>query len=544
MIVDNYEAFREIGERRSAEMRRRMSGAGDIGTLIGGHLQTSAHVNTSYGGMGWFGGQKWPGGLAASGRGMMLDHKTLRLNARTAVHETPQARGIVNRFTDTIVDIGIILNPQPVASILGITPERARDWADEVAQRFNLYFSSKKVSRSETENGYQLQRMACLGQQRDNDYFVRLFYSDRRDLQNPLQLQFIDPDQIGDGYGWTSTYGEQLRDDGIIRDAQGRETAYKVRVQNMDGSYRWARIPAVGARSGRRFMIHGFQAEYPGQGRGFPRFAHAIQEFENLTDFTSAQIKKAINQSNITWYVKPSPDNVASNPMENLVSQYAGPASEAYGSDPSGTTSSALPLDELVKYIPLPEATDRVPGSVGLFNLQQGEDAKPFESTAPSDDYDRFVDAFTAHLAASAGMPIEVLLMRFNQNYSASRATLVLFWRIAQIWRSELDADFNNPIYEAWLAGEIAARRIQAPGWSDPILRAAWLNAKWEGAPMPEIDPLKQSKADKNYAEIGAKDLDTIARGVNGSDGRMNRAKLGKQYEELPDAPWAKKEQA
>lgn len=509
------------------------------------YLRSAAQADSTsgfWGGYGWFGGQKWPGGLSSSGRGMLLDHKTLRINARTAVHETPQARAIVGRFTDTVVDTGIILDPQPVASILGITPERARDWGDEVGQRFHLWATSKKVSRRENNNFYQLQRQAGLYQQRDNDYFIRMFYSNRRDLQNPLQLQFIDPDQIGEGYGWTSTYGEQLRDDGIIRDAHGRETAYKVRLQNPDGSYRYVQVPAIGPRSGRRFMLHGYQAEYPGQGRGFPRFAHAIQEFENLTDFTSAQIKKAINQSNITWYVKPSPDNVASNPMENLVSQYAGPATAAYHADPQEAPQPALPLSELAKFVPLPEATDRVPGSVGIFNLQQGEDAKPFESSAPADDYDKFVDAFTAHLAASAGMPIEVLLMRFNQNYSASRATLVLFWRIAQIWRHEMECDFLNPIYEMWLAGEIAARRIQAPGWSDPVLRAAWLSSKWEGAPMPEIDPFRQSRANKNNAEIGAKDLDAIARSVNGSDGRMNRAKLTKQYEELPQAPWAKKE--
>jgi len=274
-----------------------------------------------------------------------------------------------------------------VASVLGISPDAAREWADDVAQRFHLYFSSKQVSRSETETGYQLQRLAGLFQQRDNDYFARLYYSNRRDLQNPLQLQFLDADQIGDGYGWTSTYGELLAKDGIVRDAAGREIAYKVRVQNRDQSYKWVTVPAMGARSGRKFMIHGYRAEYPGQGRGFARFAHAIQEFENLTDFTSAQIKKAINQANLTMYVKPSPDNVASNPMENLVTQHAGPASAEYGATPS-TTTSALPLDEMVKYVPLPEATDRIPGSVGVFNLQKGEDIKPFESSAPADSYD------------------------------------------------------------------------------------------------------------------------------------------------------------
>jgi hypothetical protein len=219
------------------------------------------------------------------------------------------------------------------------------------------------------------------------------------------------------------------------------------------------------------------------------------------------------------------------------VNTYAGPAVDAYGATPD--VSGALPLAELVKYIPLPEATNRVPGSVGIFNLQAGEEFEPIGSTAPSDDYDRFVDSFTSHLTASVGMPIEVLLMKFGQNYSASRATLVLFWRIAQIWRSEMDADFNNPIYQMWLAGEIAARRVAAPGWSDPIMRAAWVNARWEGSPMPEIDPLKQSKANMNNAVIGASDLDYIARMTNSSDGRVNRAKLKKQYAELPLVPWS-----
>lgn len=505
--------------------------------------QIQIDANTRVSGAGWFGGQKWPGGLSSSGRGMILDHAVLRRNVRTAMHHNVQAHAIVSRFADTIVDKGVFLDPQPMASLLGISDEQAREWGDDISRRFALWAMSKQCSRNENDNYYQLQRMAVVAQQRDNDYFARLFYSNRRDLQNPLQIQFIDADQIT-GAQWTSTYGIQQKDDGIIRDSAGKETGYKVQIQNADGSYKTVTVPAIGPRSKRRLFLHGYRPEYPGQGRGFPRFAHAVQEFQNLTDFTSAQIKKAINQSNLTWFVKPNATNVASNPMENLINQHSGPAAAAYGATPTPLSGqSALPLADLVNYVPLPEATDRVPGSVAVCNLQQGEDLKPFESSAPADDYDKFVDAFTAHLAASVGMPIEVLLMRFNQNYSASRATLVLFWRIANIWRAELDADFNNPIFEMWLAGEIAARRVSAAGWSDPVMHAAWLNAKWEGSPMPEIDPLKQSKANMNNAQIAAVDLDAIARGTNGSDGRVNRAKLTKQYEELPIAPWTQKKE-
>jgi capsid protein len=286
-------------------------------------------------------------------------------------------------------------------------------------------------------------------------------------------------------------------------------------------------------------MIHGFQPEYAGQGRGFSRLAHAIQEFENLTDFSAAQIKKAINQSSITMYVEPSKDNDASNPFAGISSQYgAGPLG---GED---IEAPAAPVSEengpAVSYEMLPEATIRRPGSVAVFNLREGEKLRPFEGTAPAESFAAFVDAFAGHLAASMSIPLEIVLMKFGQSYSASRAALILFWRVAQIWREELATDFLNPVYAAWLSEEIAAGRISAPGWSDPRLRAAWLNSNWIGVPMPNIDPAKTAAADKAYIEMGAQDLDRVARNLNGSSGARNRAKLSRQIGELTPVPWTK----
>ncbi|MCP4748930.1 MAG: hypothetical protein GY874_22780 [Desulfobacteraceae bacterium] len=44
-------------------------------------------------------------------------------------------------------------------------------------------------------------------------------------------------------------------------------------------------------------------------------------------------------------------------------------------------------------------------------------------------------------------------------------------------------------------------------GWFDPRLRAAWLNCRWIGSPMPNIDPARTMTADKGYVEMGAKIL-------------------------------------
>lgn len=496
---------------------------------------------------GWFGsgymsgGEKSPSGIAGTGTSLHLNHAIIRQNARTAVHDTVQARAIVERFTDSVVDVGLKLECIPVAEILGIDQDRAEDWAEEVEQRFDLWARDKQQHRSETMNFYQAQRQYSWFQQRDNDMFTRLYYSRRQRLQNRLQYEFIDPNQII-GSSFTSSYiPYAFNIDGISRDKAGREISYLVTINDGNGYYREAAIPRVSKKTGRIHMLHGFAPEYAGQGRGFSRLTGALQEFQRLTDFTLAHIKKAIIHSQINMFVKPSETNPGASPFDGVLSDAGvGPAGDSFSVNPD-TSESTTTRTNSVGYVQLKEAGFQDPGSVGVFNLQEGEDLKPFDTKSPSTSFDSFVESFTSYLCASMSMPIEVLLMKFNANYSASRAALILFWRVACIWREEMAIDFLNPMYEMWLAEEIAAGRLTAPGWSDPRLRAAWLNNNWIGAPMPNIDPMRTAKADKEYATMGATTLDNIARNLNGSSGKANRRKLARQYKELPPDPWVKR---
>ncbi len=490
---------------------------------------------------GGTGGSKWPCGLSASGGGIVLNHRLLRRNARSAYHDTPQVKAIVDRFADTVADIGLMLEPTPKIDVLGVDMETAERWAVQVGDSFDSWARAKNQHRAGNMSFYQSHRLYQIFQQRDNDIFTRLYYSQDRNLLNPLQFGFIDPDQIR-GDAFTSTFGYQVKEDGIKRDSQGREISYKVWIEKpgKPREFDYKTIPAIGPKSKRLFMLHGFVPEYAGQGRGYSRLAHTLQEFENLTDFTLAQVKKAINQSNITMYVKPSLNAPSSQPFEGiLTNRGAGPAAEQFGANPT-PAAEALNVPN-VSYSPLPEATIDTPGSVIIASLEGGEELKPGPANAPSDSFDTFVDAFTGYLAASMSMPLEIVLMKFNKNYSASRAALLLFWRVAQIWREEMATDFLNPIYHMWLAGEIAAGRILAPGWSDPRLRAAWLNARWIGAPMPNIDPMKTAKADQLYVEMGAQTLERVARNFNGSSSRNNRTKLAREFSELPIPYWKQK---
>lgn len=490
------------------------------------------------------GGAKWFSSLSGSGQNHFIDHYRSRQNARRSMHDTPLARSMVERMADTVADVGLRLELSPDAKLLGITLEEAEAWGKEQSARFHLWASNKKQHRSETLTFYQYQRLYSYLQQRDNDMFTRLYYSNESGLQSRLQFESIDPNQIR-GDAFTSSYGMQCGFDGIERDERGREKAYKVYIKNEDGTYQEKTISAVG-RSGRIHMLHGFRPEYSGQRRGYTRLAHAIQEFENLTDFSSATIKKAINQSCIVGFVEPSKDEDASNPFEHMLTDAgAGPAAQMFGSqaaaDPTPITPSETPGVE--GYYRIPEATMDTAGSMFITNLTKGSKMTFAQNSSPGDSFDKFVDSFAGYLSASTGTPLEVVLMKFGQNYSASRATLLLFWRIAIGWRFEMDADLLSPVVEMWLSEEIAAGRTVAPGWSDPRLRAAWLCKNWIGTPAPDIDPVKTAKARRENIEIGVTNMDREARDHNGSSAASNLEKNRALFENYTMPPWLVKQQ-
>jgi len=490
------------------------------------------------------GGAKWIGGLSSPYASHVIDHWQMRQQARDAVHDSQVARAIDFRWAESVVGTGLRWAPEPDTELLGISPEQADAWAQIAARRFHLWASSKAQHRAGNMTWYQSQFVYELAQHRDNDMFARFFYNPARaDLLNPLQWDFIDPNQIR-GDAWTSTsFYAGHPEDGITRDAAGVETSYKIWVQR-PGEFKFdeVTIPRIGEKSRRIFMIHGYSPEYAGQGRGFSRIAHAIQEFENITDFSAAQIKKAIAQSNLVLTAESETDAPSGNPFDSLGMPAAGPASLQYGTLPIPSPSAANVTPASVSYTPIAEATLAEPGTTMVFGLDGKNKLKPFLNTSPVDSFDTFVDSFAAYLSAANGIPIEMVLMRFNANYSASRGALVLFWRNCLMWRQEMATDYLYPTVEMWLSGEIAAGTIQCPGWNDPVLKAAWMMGRWVGLPMPNIDPAMTAKADQLYCELGAQDLDEVARNLNGSSGRANRAKLARQFAELREAgpvPWA-----
>jgi capsid protein len=173
-------------------------------------------------------GQKWHRGLAQANPSMTIDPEGIRRQVRDLAHKSTQTASLINSDVNTIVSDGLTIKPEPLAAILGISEEAAKNWAVDIKSRFDLWAQSRGASKSGRYNFYQAQRLLQRYRTRDGESFLLHNYSGSAELINPLQIEIIDPDQIAE-QGFVSTvYNGNAVSDGIIRDRDGKETGYKV----------------------------------------------------------------------------------------------------------------------------------------------------------------------------------------------------------------------------------------------------------------------------------------------------------------------------
>jgi capsid protein len=485
-------------------------------------------------------GGKFPGGMSAPIAGITFNHWQLRQQARDIVHDSPQAGALVYRWADTVVDSGLTVEPEPKFDILGITPEAAEVWASNVREQFALWCNSKNQHRAGLHSFYQIQHLVQVYVERDNDYYVRLFYSPDKGLLNPLQFEVVDTNQIR-GDAVTSTLMVGRFSDGIVRGPDGRELAFKIWVQanEENGGYEEIDIPRIGP-GGKVNMLHGFAPDYAGQGRGLAPLGATAQEWEMLEDFTIAETQKAINHASIN-FVTENMQQAPGNPFDQIGVAGAGPSSIIAGAPGSvaGVGGVSMSTQPQVTYTPIEEARFKQPG-MGVFGMDVGDKLIPFKTESPSSSFGEFSDALGAILTARHGMPFEPFMMRYNANYSASRAAIIDLYRGALRKRDRLDFDLIGPVFEMWLGCEIAMGKISCPGWQDPRLHAAWVNHRVNGTPMPNIDPNQTAKADQLYLEMGAHTAEDVSRSWNGSSFKSNVQKLNREMDALSEVkiPW------
>lgn len=415
-----------------------------------------------------------PGGGSATAD-ISPDLAMLRERSRDQMRNAPVALGALNTDCMHVVGTGLSYTPAIDHEILGISEERARAWSIDTKSRFNAWASSPDCDVRRQLDFFSQTELTYRTWEESGDAFV-LTPIIERDGERALALQLIEADRVCNPRG--SVDSDRLQDGVVLDPATGEPLAIHV-AKYHPGDMRvaaneWAEVRIRGDGTGRRNVLHLFDALRPGQVRGVPWISPILEPLKQIGKWSDAELNAAVVSS--LWCV--------------FMEMDADAFTELFDDD-----SATRVINDAQKWSGKIESGKAV-------NLLPGEKAEMKTPGRPNPQFDPFFQAMCAQLGMALGMPKEVLLMHFQSSYTAARAAFMMAWRRWNMRRDKVAKTFCQPILELWLSHEVAEGRISCPGFfSGKRIRAAWCAATWTGDGPGSVDPLKEvTAAEKRYA--------------------------------------------
>ena len=461
-----------------------------------------------------------------------FNNATMRQRGRMLYMATPVAAAAINTNRTKIVGSGLHVKPTVNREILsGIPEEQIVAWEKYTEAEWKMWAEQKKnCDATGVNNFYEIQQLAVKNWLMSGDVFAVLQHRDKTPLTPyGLRIRLVEADRVStpftgtEGTRYYSAYtegktksGNRIHD-GVEVDKYGRVVAYHISNVYPNSTFRldeqiaWTRVPADGARTGMPNVLQVMDAERPDQYRGVTYLAPVIETILQLRRYTESELIAALVQSYLTAWITTSGDST-DNPFNEAVD------GDIEGQEHGGQISHSENEYEMG------------PGQINV--MRPGESVTLGNPNIPTAGFPAFVKEICKLTGAGLEMPYDVLIKEFNSSYSAAKGALEEMWEMVKMRRSWFVNDFCQPIYETWLSEAVALGRIKAPGfWNDPIIRAAWCGARWDGPAQTHLDPVKEANANKIMVEKGWKTNEQVTREFYGGNWRDNMAALKREKE-------------
>ena len=392
--------------------------------------------------------------------------ETLRENSEHLYRNNMLAAGGINAKAISVIGRGLTAQPRIDAEYLGMSEEAAEKLEAHVARRWAMFSESKFCSINKRHNFRQIISLGYLSSLIRGDSFLLTPEKEKLNyFPFKLRLQLVEADRVCNA--------DNVADDknlagGIQTDDNGAPLYVHIRTSHpgsmVDTELKWQRVRWIGEKTGRRNVLQFYKPVRVDGHRGVPLLAPVIEGLKQFSTLTQATIDAAVVQTFLSVLIEtPSGDPI---PLE------------------SGNSTNSVKLD-----------------AAAIIDLAEGEKPHVINPTHPNSNYPLFYDKFTTQLGAAIGVPKEVIEKYFQSSYTAAQGALLEAWREFTMERWRIIDDICQPVYELWLAGEVADGEIIMPGFfSSPDIRAAYSGVDWAGPPRGHIREDIQNKAD-GYAE-------------------------------------------
>lgn len=454
----------------------------------------------------------------------------LRQRSRDAYMGIPVASAALKTLRTNVVAGGLMPSPQIDADFLHLTDEQAEALQAQILREFSLWADTPVCDADRVDNFYKLQQLAFLSFLMNGDAIALLPMKEQKGQPYSLRVRIIEADRVCSPDGFDRLTPCEVKGykvhsivQGIETDEDGMVVAYWIcnrhplsSLSMQAGVLEWTRVEAYGS-SGRPNVLHVMNRERAGQRRGVPILAPVLEALKQLGRYTDAEITAAVISAMFTVFVK------------------------------SATVQDGRPIGEAIPPEALIDSQDQnsielAPGAV--ISLNPGEEVQFADPKHPNSGYDAFFNAMIKEIGAALEIPPEVILKQFTQNFSSARGSLNEFWRTCGMMRDWFADDFCQPIYEALFAEAVARGRIHAPGFfSDPAIRKAYTDCKWNGPSRTALNPSQEVEAAIKRVDAGFSTAEEETAQLTGGDYSRNirkrviEAKQKKEVDEINSPP-------
>lgn len=408
----------------------------------------------------------------------------LRWQARDLDRNNPLAAGGLDTIVDNVVATGLRPQSNIDRAILGLSEDEASAFQTEAERFFFMWANSRDGDITRQGDFWEHQAMVLLNTLLSGDMFTIRRYKERPGSVFGTCLQMVEADRCETPPELDAI--DSRVTGGVQTDADGEPVRYHF-LKNHPGDmylrgkalapHEYVSVPAYDA-DGFALCLHHYARRRPDQKRGISILAPVMEQFRQLGRYTEAELSAAVVSSMFAVFVRtPMP---AAGGLPGTIPGMVGGNQVT----PKGTGLTKLQSGMIV-------------------DLAPGEEVDFANPSRPNQAFDPFTESVLKHIGVGLGLPHEVLTKHFTASYSASRAAIMEAWKMFRRRRQWLVSSDCQPVY-SWVISEAVARGyLRAPGFfDDPLRRAAWLGTTWRGAPMGQLDPLKEAKAAKAWLSI------------------------------------------
>lgn len=381
------------------------------------------------------------------------DRERMVDRAMQLARDNAMARGLLERNAENVVGCGI--RPQAKtadAEWNRLAEARFDRWADEEADVRGM------------STFWDLQRLAQLSLARDGDVGLVKVQTG--------EVQLIEAPRIAAPIGKEFSPSHI---DGIDLDAFGRPLTFHIVPRRPDEAYTASTrdLPSRVTVPADQFLFLARRSS-PGQTRGEPALAQAMELFEHIDRLLEAVVTSARMAACFGILIEaPLPL-----PLQATTTNAAGQTAKKWNLEPA-----------MVK------------------TLKPGEKVSTLSPSQPTQSLDAFVSLMARVVGLPLGMPLELLMLDFSQtNYSSARASLLQAQRSFKQQQQYLIQRLCRPIWRWKIRQWIEDGELPA---NDEAERHDWIAPGW-----PWVDPVKEAQAAQMAIDGGFSTLREVVTGM------------------------------